>query len=91
MKFDKLIQQLEILIYIFKNKKVELRTLSTEFNLSYQTIHFLIEKWRKEGYIEKNRKEILILGGDKYEYRLNEQSRKLIINLINRLKILKTD
>ena len=91
MKFDKLIQQLEILIYMLKNEKVELKTISTKFNLSYQTVHFLIEKWRKEGYVEKKRKDVLILGGDKYEYKLNEKSKNLIINLIKTLRKLEIE
>ena len=81
MKIEKLLQYIDILLYISKNDKIELRIIADKFNISYQTIHSLIEKWKNEGYIERKRKDILILGGDKYEYSLTEKCRKLILDL----------
>ena len=81
MKIEKLIQYIDILLFLSKNNKVKLRVISDKFKLSYQTIHSLIEKWKKDGYVERKRKEILLLGGDKYEYNITDKGKEIIKNL----------
>ncbi|MBN1214022.1 MAG: MarR family transcriptional regulator [Candidatus Lokiarchaeota archaeon] len=78
MKIKKLLKYIDILLFLSNIDKVELRIISEKFDISYQTIHSLIEKWKDEGYVERKRKEILILGGDKYEYKITEKGKKTI-------------
>jgi len=81
MKIEKLVQYIDILLFLSENDKIELRVISEKFNLSYQTVHSLIEKWKDEGYVERKRKEVLFLGGDKYEYTITDKGKKVIKDL----------
>ncbi len=82
MKIEKLKLYLNILLYIFKNRPTEVRAICNEFNLSYTTVEGLIKKWMEEGYIYRQQKEILLLGGDRFEYSMTDTG----INLLRDLK-----
>ena len=78
MKADKLQMYLTLLKFAAVNKHFELRTAEARLGISYSTLYVIVSKWEKEGLLERVKKDLLLLGGDRYEYFLTKKGKAFI-------------
>ncbi len=97
MKIETINNYIKLLIFLYKNEKVELNSIVNRFNIKYPTIHKVLEKWKDAGYITKIKKKVIYLGGDKYVYKITPQGEKFLLDIarelinINLIEIKETD
>ena len=72
---------IRILFLLYLKKKLSIKLIQKEIHLHYNTISDKLEKWSKSGIVDKIKKSTLLLGGDRYEYQLNNEG----INFVNKI------
>ncbi|MHA1395795.1 MAG: hypothetical protein ACTSRZ_20020, partial [Promethearchaeota archaeon] len=87
MNLNTIKEYVNLLLLLYSNKNSEINKLASLSNLGYQRIHKALKKWEETWFIEKLKKDILILGGNKYEFNLSSDGVGFLNNL--GLKLLK--
>ncbi|MHA1293997.1 MAG: hypothetical protein ACTSQJ_15200 [Promethearchaeota archaeon] len=87
MNLNTIEKYVDLLLLLYSNKNSEINKLASLSNLGYQRIHKALKKWEDAGFIKKRRRDVLILGGNKYEFNLSSAGVGFLNNL--GLKLLK--
>ena len=62
------IRDIKILIYVSQNPNSETAKIADAFNLSYVRANQIVNKCADIGYVKKNKKDKLMLGGERFEF-----------------------
>jgi len=85
MKIETINNYIKLLIFLYKNKNVELNSIVSKFNIKYPTVHKVLEKWKDAGYIAKTPKKVIYFGGDKYVYKISPSGEKFLLDIAREL------
>ncbi len=85
MRIETLATHLRLLTYLATHPNSTLNIISETLDILYPTAHKMVSKYIDQEIITQSRKEILLLGGDKYEYRLSEKGRQFLKDIYNLL------
>ena len=87
MALKKIEKYIDLLLFLYANKKVDVGTIEKKFGMKYITVNKLFKIWMQEGLIERE-KIIGTHGGYSYQYYLNEKGIKFLKERAS--KIIKT-
>ena len=74
-------KKIRLILFLLSKPRFEVNELSSKIEMPYQSLNKLLKGWLKEGLIKRERKEVLILGGSKYEYELTKRGTELLKEL----------
>jgi len=74
-------KKIRLILFLLSKPRFEVNELSSKIEMPYQSLNKLLKGWLKEGLIKRERKEVLILGGSKYEYELTKKGSELLKEL----------
>lgn len=86
MKLEKIIPYLQILLYLQKNKDVELNAMVKNLGVNYQTAHTALKKWKKSGFITIQMKDKFVMGESKLNYNITKAGEKILEDTVDMLK-----
>lgn len=79
-------RDIKILLYVKQHPRCEIQVIADFFELSYPRANELINKFFNAGYVEKLRKEIIILGGEKLEICISKKGILFLQNMHEEFK-----
>ncbi len=82
MKIQTLENYIKLLQILSSGKNLEIKTIQKKLDMKYNTLHTALNKWADAGFINKIRKEQILLGGDKDEYVISNKGVEFIKQLV---------
>ena len=74
-------RDIKILLYLKQNPRCEIYLIAKYFDISYARANNLINKFFDAGYVEKNRKEVIILGKERLEISLSKKGEQFLLEM----------
>jgi len=84
-------RDIKMLLYLKQHPRCEIHVIADFFKLSYARANELINKFFTAGYVEKHRKEKMMLGGEKLEISISKKGISFLKDMHEEFKIVFND
>lgn len=78
LRIEFLIAHIDLLTYISTHPGCEIPELSAHLGLSYSSVYDMVDDYVAQELVSRSRKEVMMLGGSKYEYTLTEKGEQIV-------------
>lgn len=85
MKLSEIEELVDWLLYVYSKQKIDLVSISEEKDLPYQKLNRYFNKLTKGNFLNKVRREEIVMGQPKYDYELSDGARKRLLELCFRI------
>jgi len=81
--------QIDILLYLSTHPGADTSQIVGDLKMNWRQVNYILNKRSEDGYVEKTRKDRLMLGGEKFDFTLTEAGLSFLTELKEKLELLK--